>query len=440
MIHGKQYFVLFLDDFTNALNMQLLATHDQAFTAWWIVQARWENKYRKRVRALQTDNGGEYISAEFEESLCELGIEHRKSISYAHQQNGKAERAVRTIEGRALATLSQAHLSAGYFGEAVLLVGYLWNLSATRVLPSGKTPFELLHGYKPDVTHLRVFGSRCFARIPPETHIKNGPHSREALFLGYPDGMKGWRLRDVKTGSIFNSRDVVFDEGSVTTPCDFSEHLRAPVSVSGQGVASLKPGSPSITPLVHVDLPVPASGGDVAAVPPCQSSRIRQAELQAPPTGTEGVTSSAPIDTLSDLSDLTDLSDMSDSEGISEQQANFIITEQAHLSIRSDVHCNPADPGYDMKLPPAMHAEVMKRSDREDWLAAMKTELALMKEMKVWELVEAPPGRKLVGNRWVFEFKSNDLKGGARCKARLIAQGFSQIPGVDFHQTYAPVA
>ena len=167
------------------------------------------------MRALQTDNGGEYVSAEFEESLQEFGIEHCKSVSYAHQQNGKAERAVHTIEGRALASLSQAHLSAGYFGEAVLLAGYLWNLSATRVLPSGKTPFELLYGQKPDVNHLRIFGSRCFARIPPELRTKNSPHSHEALFLGYPDGVKGWRLRDAKTGTFFNSCDVVFDEGSI---------------------------------------------------------------------------------------------------------------------------------------------------------------------------------------------------------------------------------
>ena len=87
------------------------------------------------------------------------------------------------------------------------------------------------------------------------------------------------------------------------------------------------------------------------------------------------------------------------------------------------------------------NCNTMKRSDQEEWLAAMNMELGLMKEMKVWELVEPPPGRNLVGNRWVFEFKSsNDLKSGAKCKARLVAQGFSQIPGVDFHQTYAPVA
>jgi hypothetical protein len=98
-LHGKHYFILFLDDHTHVLNMQLLAMRDQAFDAWKILQARWENKFGQRIMALQLDNGGEYMGEEFERYLRERGIEHRKSIPYAHQQNGKVERAVRTIEG-----------------------------------------------------------------------------------------------------------------------------------------------------------------------------------------------------------------------------------------------------------------------------------------------------------------------------------------------------
>jgi hypothetical protein len=125
---------------------------------------------------------------------------------------------------------------------------------------------------------------------------------------------------------------------------------------------------------------------------------------------------------------------------IPESQASFIITEQAHLSIRSDRRHNPADPGHDMTIPPATYDKAVKHSNRTDWLKAMETELGLMKEMEVWELVEPPAGRKLIGNHWVFEFKTHDVKGGGEFKARLVAQGFSQVPGIDFHQTYAPVA
>ena len=79
-VHGKQYFILFLDDHTHVLNIQLLATRDQVFEAWKIIQARWENKFSQRVITLQMDNGGEYVSEEFERYLCKRGVE----LSHTH--------------------------------------------------------------------------------------------------------------------------------------------------------------------------------------------------------------------------------------------------------------------------------------------------------------------------------------------------------------------
>jgi hypothetical protein len=120
-------------------------------------------------------------------------------------------------------------------------------------------------------------------------------------------------------------------------------------------------------------------------------------------------------------------------------QASLIVTEMAGVALRSDAHHNPLTPGYDMKVPPKTHDEAMRRSDRDLWLAAMRKEMNLMSEMSVYELVCLPAGRKAIGCRWVLEYKT-DLKGGSVYKARLVAQGFSQVPGVDFGKTFAPVA
>ena len=438
-LHGKHYFILFLDDFTNVINVQLLATKDQALEAWRTVRARWENKYDARVKALQTDNGGEYVSLEFERQLRNDGIEHRKSIPYAHQQNGKAERAVRTLEGHARACLTQAGLSAGYFGEAVLLVAYLWNVTPSRSLPKGHTPFEILHRRKADLSHLRVFGARCFARIPPELRRTTDSQSIEAIFMGYPDGVKGWRLRNCTTGAFFNSRDVVFDEGTVLARRDASSPLRShpePSSAIPRGGPSAPPSTTPASPL-----PIPRQSACLRQMPSGKA-----VEGVVPSEGAVGISRDDDLDSLSSLSTLTE---SEDEEASPEQeelmetptaQVNFIITEQSNLSIRSDTRRDPSQVGYDMAIPPATFDEAMKRSDHLEWKAAMERELGLMKEMGVWELMEPPPGRKLIGNRWVFEFKPVDPKGGSRFKARLVAQGFSQVPGIDFHHTYAPVA
>lgn len=73
------------------------------------------------------------------------------------------------------------------------------------------------------------------------------------------------------------------------------------------------------------------------------------------------------------------------------------------------------------------------------WKAAMTKELDSLKSLKSWELVDIPPGKKVVGCRWVYAemFDSNGNR--IRAKARLVAQGFSQVKDIDFSNTFAPV-
>lgn len=91
-----------------------------------------------------------------------------------------------------------------------------------------------------------------------------------------------------------------------------------------------------------------------------------------------------------------------------------------------------------MPIPPATYDETMKRSDSAQWLIAMEAELATMKEMCIYWLTKLPEGQKVIGNHWVLEFKE-DNKGGSAYKARLVAQGFSQVPDIDYGATFAPV-
>jgi hypothetical protein len=65
-------------------------------------------------------------------------------------------------------------------------------------------------------------------------------------------------------------------------------------------------------------------------------------------------------------------------------------------------------------------------------------ELGNLHSMGVYELVHLPPGRKAIGNRWVFKFKLD--RDNPIAKGRLVAKGYSQIPGIDFGKTFAPVA
>ena len=210
--HGKHHFIIFLDDHSHLLNLQLLATKDQALEAWCVIKNHWENHLERKVKVFRSDNRGEFINVAFSKTLQDARIEWQLSAPYAHQQNGKAERAMHMIEGRLFALLETARLPATLWGKAVLTVCYLWNRSESQALPSGTTPYEVVNGKQPDLSHLHVFGSYCFTCIPTEIQSKLGPHSCEAIFMGYPDGTKGYRLCDKLTGTFFVARNVIFDE------------------------------------------------------------------------------------------------------------------------------------------------------------------------------------------------------------------------------------
>ncbi len=85
-------------------------------------------------------------------------------------------------------------------------------------------------------------------------------------------------------------------------------------------------------------------------------------------------------------------------------------------------------------------AEAKRRPDWHLWEKAIQEELATLKTAGTWKLVDAPEGANVVGSKWVFWAKKDAAGNVVRYKARLVAQGFSQVPGVDYFNTFAPVA
>ena len=74
------------------------------------------------------------------------------------------------------------------------------------------------------------------------------------------------------------------------------------------------------------------------------------------------------------------------------------------------------------------------------WIEAMQEELNQFKRSEVWDLVPRPNDINVIGTKWIYKNKSDENGTVTRNKARLVAQGYTQVEGLDFDETFAPVA
>jgi transposase InsO family protein len=151
--HKYKYVIVFLDDYTSSAWTVNLHTKDAALTATAHFIALVENKFNSRIIQWMTDAGGEYKSKAFEKMLKDRGIEILQSIPYAHQQNGRAEQIIRTVTEKAESMRLHACIPQPWWEFAVEHAVHVYNRTPLS-RHNWQTPYQLLYGEKPSVTHL----------------------------------------------------------------------------------------------------------------------------------------------------------------------------------------------------------------------------------------------------------------------------------------------
>lgn len=169
-----------------------------------------ERQRGHKLKILKTDGGGEFTSGEFRSYCDDEGIVREVVLPYTPQQNGVAERKNRTIMNMVRSMLKAKNLPKELWGEAVSIAAYLLNRCPTKKLEK-VTPEEVWSGFKPSLSHLRVFGSVAFRHISGQLRKKLDGKGEKMLLVGYhPTG--GYKLFDMSSMKIMISRDVIVDE------------------------------------------------------------------------------------------------------------------------------------------------------------------------------------------------------------------------------------
>jgi hypothetical protein len=141
---------------------------------------------------------------------CE-GIKKELTVPYNPQQNGVAECKNKTIVGVAHAMIHDQGLSMFLWVEACCTTVYIQNMSPHTIL--GKlTPEEVYTGTRPDVSHLRIFGSVYYCHVPSEKRTKLDPTGEKGILVGYSEVSKAYRIFVLTHRRIVVSRDVQLEE------------------------------------------------------------------------------------------------------------------------------------------------------------------------------------------------------------------------------------
>jgi len=422
-------FILFVDDATRWISCYLLKNKSDTEDAFKDYDAIMLNRSKRHCQILRSDNDNVYFNKGVE-SYCQMhGILQQSSTIYTSQQNGRAERPNRTIVEMAHAMLSEANLPLSYWGFAVLYAVYIKNRSPHSAL-NRITPYQAKTGQLPDLSSIRVFGSSAYTLIPKEK--RKGPGNKfldkteRLIFIGFSERFKAWQMIHPDSHAIIHSSEAVFVETFTDLPTVASKAELAsmlPTDTSPESTISEELATPE-SPIVDRLSTDPIAEGDVETDSKISDPTI---DTQNDMTDAESVGSSA-----SDSSNQSDLDPLTMLASAYSTELD-LTPEVMHDLLVEDQMPNDLNPTF---------KEAMVGPFKLQFIAAIKKEYDSLAQNKVFsEPLDLPKGFKAIDTKMVLKIKEPEFHNETPIyKARLCGKGFRQIFGVDYFETYSPVA
>ena len=372
---GARYYVLCIDDYSRSTVIDVLHQKSETFAKFCEYKALVENYHNRKIKALRSDNGGEYTSNQFTKFMREAGISHEKTASYSPEQPDVSERANRTLVGRVKAMIPDGKMSDNLWAEAMHTAVYITNQSPTRAKPDHITPYELWTGTQPDLSRLIAFGTPAFYHIPKIRRTKWQCSGEQCKVVGYEGTNQYWVIARGRVRVTRDLRIIKRLEDTETTT-----------------VKSVKPTEPVGDEELEntIDLDSDTESHDDTAY----SKKI-----------------TAPV-----------IPTLASTRSRRETAGKFNSTRyqpEAYIACTLDSDEQSS------------YTEALKSQQAPEWKEAIEEELKSIIENHTWELVQLPKGRTPVKCRWNFRVKRGAGGEVIKYKDRLVAKGFTQRYGLD---------
>ncbi|GJW87310.1 putative ribonuclease H-like domain-containing protein [Tanacetum coccineum] len=458
----------------------------------------------KNIRFIRTDNGTKFVNKTLYDYYESVGIFHQKIVLRTPQQNGIVERQNQTLVEAARTMLIFSKALMFLWAEAVAPACYTKNRSLIHTCHE-KTPYELVHNKKPDLTFFWVFGALCYPTNNSENLGKLQPRADIRIFIGYAPSRKGYRIYNKRTQQIMETIYVQFDElteqmAHVQSSPGPAPNLLTPGPISSGLVPNPAPAIPYVPPTnkelemlfqpmfdeyfnppgIRQD-PIPNVAQDpVIPTGPSVSIAI---DLDAP----SGSHTSSPLDhhsssvhhgvageqyaevnpfAAADPEPFVNVfapdynSEASSSGEITIPESNQSTLPHEHIRKWTDSHPldniigNPSRPVstrkqlatdalwcfYNSVLSKVEPKNFTSAVTEDCWFQAMQEEIHEFDRLDVWELVPPPDSAMIIALKWIYKVKLDEYGDVLKNKARLVAKGFRQEEGLDFEESFTPVA